>query len=372
MIKARLRKRGKELFVALRRADVIHLEPTPSGRASQVVIDQALQNDFSLHQSLSLYLVEALRTLDPEAPNYGLDVVSYVESILENPRVVLEAQASTAREALFQKLKAEGAEYEQRMAELEKVTYPKPNADLIYDIFNAYSAHHPWLGSENIRPKSIVRDMYERYASFNDYVKEYGLARAEGVLLRYLSQAYKTIVQTVPDASWNDELIDVVGFLRSLLQRVDASLLEEWERMLDPNAVAEPSAPHAHDLARDPRMLRSRIRSELHLLVKTLAARDFEEAAASVRTDVDDVWSAERLEQAFAPFFGQNERLVADARSRQAQWTLIDAQEPRVFRVRQVLLDPDDENTWFIEGRVDLRDGGEHDGPLIELLHVGA
>ena len=98
------------------------------------------------------------------------------------------------------------------MAELDKVGWPKPNADLIYDTFNAYAAHHPWLGSENIRPKSIVRDMYERYLSFNDYIKEYGLSRAEGVLLRYLSEAYKTVVQTVPDACWNDDLIDVIGF----------------------------------------------------------------------------------------------------------------------------------------------------------------
>src|SRR6185436_16229177 len=121
------------------------------------------------------------------------------------------------------------------------------------------------------RPKSVARDLYEQSMSFNDYIKEYGLARAEGVLLRYLSDAYKTLVQTVPDPMWNDELIDVTGYLRSALQRVDASLLEEWERMLDADAAApsEESA-RAHDLARDPRMLRSRIRAELHILVKAL------------------------------------------------------------------------------------------------------
>jgi superfamily II RNA helicase len=371
VLKARLRRRGKELFVALRKAEVIRLQPIASGRASQVVIDENLQIDFSLHHSLSLYLVEALRMLDPAAPTYALDVVTFVESILENPNVVLDAQAHTARDELFQRLKAEGVEYDQRQAELEKVGYPKPNAELIYDTFNAYSAHHPWLGSENIRPKSIVRDMYERYASFNDYIKEYGLARAEGVLLRYLSEAYKTIAQTVPDPNWNDELIDVVGFLRALLQRVDASLLEEWERMLDPASQAEDDMPPAHDLARDPRLLRSRIRSEVHLLVKTLAARDYEEAATSVREDAGEVWSAERFESALAPFFEQYERLIADARSRQTQWTLIEALEPRVFRVRQVLLDPADDNTWYLEGRVDLRDTRDREGPLLELLHLG-
>jgi len=65
----------------------------------------------------------------------------------------------------WKKLKAEGVEYEQRMAEFDKVSHPKPNAELIYSTFDAYAAHHPWLESENIRPKSIARDMYERYAS---------------------------------------------------------------------------------------------------------------------------------------------------------------------------------------------------------------
>src|SRR5262249_16386 len=160
-------------------------------------------------------------------------------------------------------------------------------------------------------PKSIARDMIERYSSFNDYVKEYGVSRAEGVLLRYLSEAYKTGVQTVPDTMWDDALIDAVGFLRPALSRVDSRLVQGGERMLSPGAEAEPEAPdeestarkRAIDLLRDPRMLRSRIRTELHLLVKALAARDFEEAADCVRDDVDDPFTPERLEQAMAPFF---------------------------------------------------------------------
>jgi hypothetical protein len=374
VIKGRLRRRSKELFKALRGAELVRIERNRSGRGSHVVISEDLQREFSLHQSLSLYLVEALRVLDPQAPGYALDLISFVEAILENPGVVLDSQTKKARDVLFARLKAEGAEYDQRMAELDKVGYPKPNADLIYETFNAYAAHHPWLGSENIRPKSVVRDMYEQYLSFNDYIKEYGIARAEGVLLRYLSDAYKTIVQTVPDAYWNDELIDVTGFLRSTLQRVDASLLEEWERMLNPEAegAAEDRGKNrAADLARDPRMLKSRIRAELHILVKALAARDFEEASESVRSDVAEPWTPERLEQALTPFFEQHERLLADHRARQTQWTVIDAIDSRVFRVRQVLLDPQEDNTWYLEGRVDLSDRDAPEGPLIELLHIG-
>jgi superfamily II RNA helicase len=372
VIKARLRRRSKELFKALRQAEIVRLERSSSGRGSQVVISESLQADFSLHHSLSLYLVEALRVLDPLAQGYALDLLSFVEAILENPRVVLEAQAHAARDALFQKLKAEGVEYEQRMAELDKVSYPKPNAELIYSTFDTYSGHHPWLGSENIRPKSIVRDMYERYASFSDYIKEYGLSRAEGVLLRYLSDAYKTVVQTVPDACWNDELIDVLGFLRSTLERVDSSLLEEWERMLEPADADQErqQRERMHKLAGDPRMLRSRIRSELHMLVKALAARDWEEAAACARADVAEPWTAERLEHGLLAFFERHERLIADHRARESQWTLIEPLEPRLWRVRQILLDGEDDNDWYIEARVDLRAETEPEGPLIELMHV--
>ena len=378
VLKGRLRRRGKSLFRSLLQADVVRIERNWPGNGSHPVIDEGLQREFSLHHSLSLYLVEALEVLDPESPSYALDLVSFVEAILENPGVVLDAQAHKLREELFQKLKADGVEYDQRMAELDKVTWPKPAAELIYETFNTYAQHHPWVGSENIRPKSVVRDMYERYVSFNDYVKEYGISRAEGALLRYLSEAYKAIVQTVPERYWNDELIDITAFLRSALQRVDSSLVEEWERMLDSEGSHAPEerVERVHELARDPRLLRSRIRSELHILVQTLAARDYEQAVESVRAPGDPAdpttpsWTPERFEQALAPFFQQHERLVADHRARQTQWTILEEQAPRLWRVRQVLLDPAEDNSWYLDARVDLRAGEPSEGPMIELLEI--
>ncbi|HMI94820.1 MAG TPA: DUF3516 domain-containing protein, partial [Polyangiales bacterium] len=385
VLKGRLRQRGKTLFRALLQAEVVRIERNYPGHGSHTVIDESLQREFSLHHSLSLYLVEALEVLDPESASYALDMVSFVEAILENPGVVLEAQASKLRDELFHKLKAEGVEFDQRVAELEKVGYPKPAADLIYQTFDTYAQHHPWIGTENIRPKSVVRDLYERYLSFNDYIKEYGLSRSEGVLLRYLSEAYKAIVQTVPDNYWNDELIDITAFLRSTLKRVDSSLVEEWERMLDAEGSRAPEerAERVHELARDPRLLRSRIRSELHILVQALAARDYEQAVDSVRViavpaapEVSDSdatpWTVERFEHALAPFFEQHERIVADHRARQTQWTILEELEPKLWRVRQVLLDPADDNTWFLDTRVDLREGEPAEGPLIELLAISS
>ena len=152
------------------------------------------------------------------------------------------------------------------MKELERVTYPKPNADFIYDTFNAFAAKHPWVG-ENIRPKSIVRDMYERYMSFPEYVREYGLARSEGVLLRYLTDAYKTLVQTVPEAAKSDDVIDVIAFLRAMLERIDSSLVTEWESLVAPAEGEQPTEAQARptsDITRDPKSFAARVRHELH------------------------------------------------------------------------------------------------------------
>jgi superfamily II RNA helicase len=386
-VRRKLRARGKELFMALRNADIVHVRRTASGRGSEVVINDDLQRDFSMHHSLSLYLVEALEMLDPSTPSYALDALSFVEAILENPGVVLDAQQRKLRDALFHKLKAEGVEHDQRIAELEKVTYPKPNAELIYETFNAYASKHPWVkdggrGSDAaIRPKSVMRDMHEQFLSFNEYVREYGIARAEGVLLRYLTDAYKTLVQTVPERYWNDELVDVAAFMRSTLERVDASLLAEWESMRSGEAASaapedspEAGAEKARALLRDPRMLRARIRSELHMLVKALSFRDYEDAAVCVShgaAEDAEPWTPDRFEAALAPFFAEHERLVFDHAARNAQLTLLDEQEKGLWRVRQVLVDPEEANDWYLECRVDLRDGREPEGPLIELVEIG-
>ena len=172
-------------------------------------------------------------------------------------------------------MKAEGIEYEQRMEELEKLEYPKPNRDFIYSTFNAFADAHPWVGQENIRPKSIAREMFEHYRSFADYIKEYELQRAEGLLLRHLSGVHKVLTQTVPDAAKNEAVREMELYLGTMLRQVDSSLLDEWERMRDPNYLAHPrcrgSAParrrgsRARHHARREGLHRGDPQSDLHL-----------------------------------------------------------------------------------------------------------
>jgi len=285
--------------------------------------------------------------------------------------VILTAQLKAAQGEVINRLKAEGVEYDDRMKELERVTYPKPQADFVYGTFNAFAAKHPWVG-ENIRPKSIARDMYERYASFAEYVREYGLARSEGVLLRYLTDAYKTLVQSVPEAAKTDDVIDLIAYLRATLERIDSSLVTEWESLVAPaegEAPSEALAQPARDITRDPKSFAARVRHELHALVRALAVQDFEEAAASIHPDspVD----ATQLQTAMERYFASYPSLVTNASARTTDRTFLEKTAPYLFHVRHVLVDPEGDNMWFLEGDIDLREDRAPSGVLLRLAHVG-
>ncbi len=369
--KTRLRRKARQLFRSLLNAEVIQVVKRPDGRGRFVRVHLDLQREFSLFQPLALYLIETIELLDAATPSYALDLLSLVESILESPNIILQAQLKAAQSEVINRLKAEGVEYEDRMKELERVTYPKPNADFIYDTFNAFAAKHPWVG-ENIRPKSIVRDLYERYMSFADYVREYGLLRSEGVLLRYLSDAYKTLVQSVPEPAKNDALIDVIAYLRAMLERIDSSLVTEWESLVHP--VAGESAPEAplereKDITRDPKSFAARVRHELHMLVRALAVKDFEEAVASVHPE--SALGAPQIESAMLRYFERYPSLVVDARARASERTLLEKVETHFYRVRHVLVDPDEDLMWVVEGHIDLRADKAPSGVLLRLEHIG-
>ena len=204
-------------------------EPDESGRPVRVNLD--LQDEFRLNQPLGLFVVEATAVLDPEAPDYHLQALSVTESVLEDPMAVLLAQRDKARDALMAEMKADGVEYAERMERLAEVTWPKPEAEFIEPAFDVFARHHPWVGHLRTSPKSVVRDMVEHVDTFNQYVSRYGLKRSEGLVLRYLTDCYKALVQTVPASAMNDRLEEVVEWLGNLVRAVDSSLLDEWERL---------------------------------------------------------------------------------------------------------------------------------------------
>ncbi len=376
--KKALLRRTAQLFRSLHQAGIVSLLRNPE-TGNRVIINTELQQDFSLNHSLSLYLPEALPQLDPEHEDYALDVLSLVESILESPRVILRAQVDKAFTLRLAELKAQGMEYEERMAELQQLEHPKPNSEFTYSTFNAFAVKHPWVDHENIRPKSIAREMYERYLSFHEYVREYGLARSEGVLLRYLSDCYRTLVQNVPEGARDLNLVDILAYLRTLLAGVDASLLTEWEQLQSPSQQALPDAERETKLKRrqlfdpevNPRAFQARIRAELHRLVAALSRGEFEEAASALRQDPDELWDARRLETAQRTFVDEHGKLIFNHQARYPEHTSYEQTGPRSWTVRQVLLDAEEHNDWMIEGAVDLQDEIDPDAPMVAVVRIG-
>ncbi|MGH7958513.1 MAG: DEAD/DEAH box helicase [Opitutaceae bacterium] len=177
------------------------------GSTRKLRVNVELQDDFSLHQALSLYLIDTLPLLNRESPDYPFDVLTLCEAIVEDPDAILRRQVDKLKTDKMAEMRASGVQYEERMEKLDQIEHPKPLREFLYDTFNAFAAAHPWVNQENVRPKSIAREMFERYMSFADYIREYGLQRSEGLLLRHLSQVWKVLAQTVPATAKTEPVV---------------------------------------------------------------------------------------------------------------------------------------------------------------------
>ncbi len=370
--KARLRRRAAQLFRSLRRAKIVEVPRGGDGRPA-VSVAEDLQFDFSLHHALSPFLVDAVAVLDPESPAYALELLTLVEAILEDPNAILYAQVRKRKAELVAKLKAERVPYEERIAKLERVTHPKPDADFVYAAFRIFVETHPWFGEESIHLKSIAREMFEGLRGFDDYTREYGIARSEGLLLRYLGQVLGTLVKNVREGARTDAVYDAIAYFRTLIRRVDSSLLDAWETLVDPAPPAEGAQPEARpfDLAQQPALLAARARAELHALVRALAKRDYAAAAACVRQDPDDPWDAPRFERALEPYHEEYAEILFTPDARNARRTLLKASGPRRWDVAQVLVDPEGDNFWAIEGAIDLSKQRDPEGPFVRIRRIG-
>jgi hypothetical protein len=275
-------------------------------------------------------------------------------------------------------MKMEGLDYNQRMEELEKLEYPKPNREFIYSTFNAFAAQHPWVGQENIRPKSIAREMFEEFRSFGDYIKIYELARSEGVLLRHLSSVHKVLAQTVPDAAKNDTLREMELYLSTMLRQIDSSLLEEWEKMRDPGYQAPGESPEvrppgaeeaARDITRDAKAFTSAIRTRIFTFLRAVVSGDLEQALSLVAGD----WTVERLRAALEEYHAEHERIRLDAEARNTRHTYVTLSEDRrTWTVQQMLVDPAEANDWVAEFEVDLGESRERGEPVLRLSRFGS
>ncbi|HEY0863664.1 MAG TPA: DUF3516 domain-containing protein [Lacunisphaera sp.] len=382
--KRALRKRAWQLFRALLDRKIVEIIPRqPSGRRLRVNVE--LQDDFSLHQALSLYLIDTLPQLNRESPDYPFDVLTLCEAIVEDPEQILRRQVDKEKGRKIEEWKAAGIPYEERMAKLEEVEHPKPLREFLYETFNAFAAAHPWVEQENVRPKSIAREMFERYQSFSDYVREYGLERSEGLLLRHLMQAWKVLAQTVPDSAKTPEVVEMEDYFRELIRGIDSSLLDEWERLKNPDFVAteldgKPARPASFDITRDADAFRRLVRTALLGFLQDVAARDWEGAAERVAAaGIDDpgllVTESRRIEKEFTAYFEARGRFRLDPEGRAAKHTHISEDGgqttedgEKTWQIAQVLADTEEQNDWEARFEVSLTESRKENRPVFRFL----
>ncbi|HEV2784271.1 MAG TPA: DUF3516 domain-containing protein [Actinophytocola sp.] len=356
------------IYRALLAAGVVERLDTPDEHGRRVRLTVDLQLDFALNQPLSPFALAAIDLLDRESPSYALDVVSVIESTLDDPRQVLSAQESKARGEAVAAMKAEGIEYEERMALLEDVTYPKPLAELLDAAYETYRRGHPWVADHPLSPKSVARDMYERAMTFTEYVGYYGLARSEGAVLRYLADAYKALRQTVPDEAKTEPLADLIEWLGELVRQVDSSLLDEWERLANPDAEPDAAADERPPaVTTNTRAFRVLVRNALFHRVQLAARGDYVALGA---LDAESGWTASDWRDAVEPYFAEHDEIGTGPDARGPALLIIDEQPDR-WLVRQIFDDPAGDHDWGFTAEVDLAASDEAGEAVVHTTFVG-
>ncbi|KQR91669.1 MAG: DUF3516 domain-containing protein [Microbacterium ginsengisoli] len=363
-----LARRALAIFRTLRQAGIV--EVTGEGDI-RLTVD--LQPNFALNQPLSPFALAAIDLLDPsDAPggagtgHYALDVVSVIEATLDDPRAVLGQQEFRARGEAVAAMKRDGLDYDERVAALEEITYPKPLAGLLAQSFEVFASSQPWVRDFELRPKAVVRDMYERAFSFAEFVSWYQLGRSEGLVLRYLSDAYRAIRQTVPADARTEQLLDVIAWLGELVRQIDSSLVDEWEQLVnptgDPDAPVVPPAPPS--VVANRRAFTVLVRNELFRRVQ-LAALERDDELAELDPDVD--WPA-FLDR----YFAEHDDISTGGAARAPVYCAIDESDSAngIWRVEQTIDDPAGDHDWRIRGEVDLAASVDEGAAVVRVTEL--
>ena len=356
-------------YRSLRRAGILERlqSPDPYGRTVRLTVD--LPANFALNQPLSTFALAAIELLDPDSDTFALDVVSILEATLDDPRPVLSAQQHLARGEAVTQMKADGLDYDERIAALDDVTYPRPLADLLDAAFATYCQTHPWLADQHLSPKSVVRDLWEQAMTFTEYVSYYGLTRSEGTLLRYLSDAYRALRSSIPAAARTDAVEDVTAWLGALVRQTDSSLLDEWEQLTqpDPTPVAGAAPAPAETLTSNTRAFTVAVRNALFRRVELAAHRRYDALGA---LDAHTGWDVEVWRAALETYYADYDTIGIGPDARNPLLLQIE-KRPGSWRVRQVFDDPAGEHDWAITAEIDLAASDEAGEPVARVTEVG-
>ncbi|GAB7007232.1 DEAD/DEAH box helicase [Nocardioides sp. AN3] len=365
----RLARRALRLARSLVASGVLRRLEEPDAFGRRYVLTDDLPPDFALNQPLAHFALAALDVLDHESAEHTVEVVSVVESVLEAPRQILFAQQHAARGEAIAEMKADGLDYDERMALLEEITWPRPLAELLEGLYETYRQSHPWLPEDALDPKSIVREMYEQAMTFTDLVGRYQLARSEGLVLRYLTDAYKTCLHTVPEAHRTPALGDLIEWLGETVRQTDSSLLDEWEALADPAHARADVAHHEpppppRPISQQTRAFAVMVRNAMWRRVELVAHDDVRGLAALDRTDAarfdpprEPAMDAAAWDAALEDYYADHDEVLLDAGARGPSYLAVSdgvVDGRRVRHVRQTLADPAGDRDWVIEAQVDL------------------
>ena len=362
---------AEEIQESLMAAGVLEALPEPDedGRTMRLVGD--LQDDFALDQPLSTFALAAMDLLDRDSPTYVLDVLSILESTLDDPRPVLRAQQGEALGAAIAEMKADGIEYEERMERVEEISWPKPLEDLLTGAYDIYAQGHPWVTEHQLRPKSVARELSELSMNFVEYVSFHQLAKSEGVVLRYLSNAYKTLRRTVPADARTEEMDDLTEWLGEVVRQVDSSLLDEWEELVNPK---DAEAPISREPSGEPPPVTANIRA-FRVLVRNAMFRRVQLARlrhwdALAELDSESGWDAGRWEDAMAGYYDEYADVGVGPPARSPALLQIQT-HPGYWSVRQVFDDPEGDRDWGIHAEVHLAASDTEGSAHIRVVDVG-
>ena len=366
--KERLHARADEIFQTLFDTNVIETEDRDDG-GKDYFMTVDMPDDFALDQPLSPFLLAALELLDPESDTYALDVISMVEATLEDPKQVLRAQERQARDEAMIRMKEDGLDYDERMDRLQEITYPKPLEDMLQAAFDEYRHDVPWANDYWLRPQSVVRDMVETASDFTGYIARYNIARSEGTLLRYLSDAYRALARTVPQEKRDEQLDDIISWLRVVVRSIDSSLVDEWEHAgTDTDAseaaanLAAPGAKQA--VVEDRRGLTVLVRNAMFRRVQLMDLDKPDELGA---LDKDWGYGVHEWEDTLDDYYDEHEYVNIDAKARSGELFILDESKENsehAWKVRQIIDDSDGDHDWAITGTVDL-DATQSSGEVV-------
>ncbi|MCT1557316.1 DUF3516 domain-containing protein [Helcobacillus massiliensis] len=362
--KLALKRRAIELFRGLTESEIVEVTGTADNQGRRIHLVEDLQLDFQMNQPLAPFAIAFLDSLDEDSPDLTMDTVSTIEAILEDPRQILLAQQGTAKRRLLAELKADGVEYQERMQLLDEVTWPKPLAEELEAALEIYAKQRPWVPLDDLSPKSIVRELFETGSTFSEFVSRYQLIRSEGIVLRYLSDAYQTLRRTLPQELRTDEVEDIIEWLGVLVRGVDSSLLDEWE------ALAHPEDGDGHDGADEirpdsPRALTAQTKV-VETMIRQAMWRRVEDFAFEREEDLgqlgDDDWDADRWGEAMDEFYDLYDHVVIEPQARDPRLLRI-TKESKQWLITQTVMDPDENNDFVLQAVLDV-DASDEAGEL--------